>query len=137
MMQRTYQSCGTYQIGDLNLTATSRYLFNQQVDQLPNKMARWVYEQVTVTGDHVGENGQVATEILDLWRRDPLDCIRELIGNPAFREIMAYAPEQIYSDEDMHNRVINEMWTGDWWWDVQVRDEGEGLGGGRSCPRRP
>lgn len=109
-----------YQIGDLNLTATSKYLFNQQIDQLPNKMARWIYDQVTVTGDHVGENGQVATEILDLWRRDPLDCIRELIGNPAFREIMAYEPEQIYSDEEMRNRVVNEMWTGDWWWEIQV-----------------
>ena len=77
------------------------------------------------------------TEEVELWRRDPIECIRELIGDPAFKDSLSYTPEKVYADAEGRERVYDEMWTGDWWWDVQVRDEGEGLGGGRSCPRRP
>ena len=81
----------------------------------------WIYDQVTVTGDQLDENGQVMSEVLDLWRRDPVECVRELIGNPAFRAVMGYSPERIFSDPDLLNRVIDEMWSADWWWEVQVR----------------
>ncbi|KAF7796244.1 hypothetical protein EIP86_007418 [Pleurotus ostreatoroseus] len=107
-------------IRDLKLTATSKYLFNQLVDELPlpNSLS-WLYDQVTVKGDRVGEDGKVMEETLDLWRRDPVECIRELMGNPAFREILAYAPERIFSDRAMSNRVVDEMCSGDWWWEIQ------------------
>ncbi|KAG1897043.1 uncharacterized protein F5891DRAFT_1130084 [Suillus fuscotomentosus] len=42
---------------------------------------------------------------LELWRRDPVECIHELIGNPAFK------------DGKVH--IYNEMWTCDLWWDMQ------------------
>lgn len=80
----------------------------------------WVYDQVTVTGDRIGEDGKVMTEVLDLWRRNPIECIRELIGNPAFRNAMGYGPERQFADEEMLERILDEMWTGNWWWDVQV-----------------
>ena len=81
----------------------------------------WIYDQITVTGDRVGEDGDVVTEVLDLWRRNPVDCVRELIGNPTFREVMGYAPERQFVDEELLERVLNEMWTADWWWKIQVR----------------
>ena len=59
-------------------------------------------------------------ETLELWRRDPVECVRELIGNPAFQNGMRYAPERVYADEDGKTRVYKEMWSGDWWWDMQV-----------------
>ncbi|KAI6009336.1 hypothetical protein BKA83DRAFT_4467974 [Pisolithus microcarpus] len=43
----------------------------------------------------------------------------ELIGNPAFRDAMAYVPEHAYADSEGKNRIYNEMWTADWWWDMQ------------------
>lgn len=107
------------EIKELALTTTSKYIFNQHIDQLPRKM-EWLYDEITVTGDRIGENGKEMTETLDLWRRDPVECIRELIGNPAFREVMAYAPERVFTSQDMLNRVFDEMCTADWWWDVQV-----------------
>ncbi|KAJ3551364.1 hypothetical protein NM688_g4745 [Phlebia brevispora] len=105
-------------VQELNLSAQSKYKFNQQVDELPHTM-RWIYDQVTVSGDQLDENGEQMTEILDLWRRDPVECIRELIGNPAFREVMAYAPERVFADREMATRILDEMWTADWWWEIQ------------------
>lgn len=49
-----------------------------------------------------------------------MECIRELIGNPAFRNKMQYAPEKVYEDLDGKVRILDEMWTGDWWWNLQV-----------------
>ncbi|KAI5985083.1 hypothetical protein EDD15DRAFT_2374582 [Pisolithus albus] len=34
---------------------------------------------------------------------------------------MKYAPEHLYTSQEGNNRVINEMWTADWWWDMQLR----------------
>ena len=47
--------------------------------------------------------------------------MRELIGNPAFKDGMKYALEQHYEDDELKNRVYSEMATGDWWWETQAR----------------
>lgn len=75
-----------------------------------------------ITGDEPDERDPTKkrTEVVELWRRDPVDCIRELIGNPAFRDSMRYAPERLYKDKNGKNQVFDEMWTGDWWWKTQV-----------------
>ena len=59
-------------------------------------------------------------EKLELWRRNPGDCIKELIGNPAFKVVLRYTPERVYHDKEEKICVYDEMWTGDWWWDTQV-----------------
>jgi hypothetical protein len=101
---------------------TSKYKFFQKIDQLPRRPGmKWMCETVTVVGDILGEDGQPLSEKLELWRRDPVECVRELIGNPEFRDAMAFAPERHYSDENGKNRIIDEMWTADWWWKIQVR----------------
>ncbi|KII82959.1 hypothetical protein PLICRDRAFT_58596 [Plicaturopsis crispa FD-325 SS-3] len=43
------------------------------------------------------------------------------MGNPASQENIAYVPEQVYADAGGSNRVFDEMWTGDWWWEMQDR----------------
>lgn len=75
---------------------------------------------IDVVGDVVAEDGSTRREQLELWRRDPVECVMELIGNPAFRDAMAYVPERAYADSEGKNRIYDEMWTADWWWDVQV-----------------
>ncbi|KAI0763922.1 hypothetical protein BC629DRAFT_1596851 [Irpex lacteus] len=103
-----------------HLSMRSKYTFFQKIDQLPRRSGMaWVCDSITITGNLLGENGQPATERLELWRRNPVECVRELIGNPAFREAMAYAPERVYSDEKAKDRLIDEMWTADWWWRIQ------------------
>jgi hypothetical protein len=61
------------------------------------------------------------TERHELWRRDPVECIRELIGNPAFKDYISYIPDMVYLDAEGNVRIYDEMWTGDWWWKIQVR----------------
>jgi hypothetical protein len=60
------------------------------------------------------------TEELELWRRDPVECVRELIGNPSFRMAMKFAPERLFEDSSKKVRIYNEAWTGDFWWEIQV-----------------
>ncbi len=73
-----------------------------------------------IIGNVEDEDGQMKMEDVELWRRDPVECIRELIGNPAFKNCLKYAPEQLFVDEEGAGRMYDEMWTGDWWWDTQV-----------------
>jgi hypothetical protein len=62
------------------------------------------------------------TEEYELWRHDIIQVIKQLIGNPAFAEHMAYAPEHVFKDAKGTIRCYDEMWTGDWWWKIQVFD---------------
>lgn len=80
----------------------------------------WIYDKITVEGDRIGEDGKPMAQVLDLWRRNPMAVIQELIGNPAFRDAMSYTPERVFEDEEKMERVIDEMCTADWWWDIQV-----------------
>jgi hypothetical protein len=59
-------------------------------------------------------------EQCEVWWRDPVECVAELIGNPAFRHAMRYAPEKLYEDVQETIEVVNEMWTASWWWEIQV-----------------
>jgi hypothetical protein len=85
------------------------------------KGPEWLCEILEITGDRKDEDGNTLIEEVELWRRDPVKCVAELIGNPAFKDSMKYAPERHYEDEELTIRIYDEMATGDWWWDVQVR----------------
>lgn len=96
----------------------------EDIDSLPRGVG-WQCEDITVEGDlpDLGKDssGKInRQESLELWYRDPLDCVRELLENPAFRDVMRYAPEKLYADEEGEIEVIDEMWTGAWWWELQV-----------------
>ena len=66
------------------------------------------------------ENGSCMVEDLELWFRDPVECVRELLSNPAFIDYISFAPEHVYSDSEGKERIFDEMWTADWWWETQV-----------------
>lgn len=93
--------------------------FYKCVDTLPRGPG-WSCEQFELVGDVKDEHGQFRTETLQLWKRDPVDCIKELVGNPAFKNKMKFAPERVYEDKGK-TCVYSETWTADWWWEVQVR----------------
>ena len=42
----------------------------------------WTCQTIDVEGDVVGEDGAMKWEMLELWQRDPVECVEELIGNP-------------------------------------------------------
>ena len=92
------------------------------IDDLPSGVS-WQREVISLTGDIQNEEGVTLTEELELWYRNPVECVCELMGNPVFRDVMKYAPEKLFNDAEQKSERINEMWTGQWWWELQVSYE--------------
>ncbi|KAJ8075193.1 hypothetical protein PM082_019521 [Marasmius tenuissimus] len=99
-----------------------RTFFNT-MDKLPKVRGGWRCEELEIVGDIVERGGDGAekarTEVLELWMRDPVECIRELLQDPRFKDDMHYAPEKVYTNLSMKTRAVSEMWTADWWWATQ------------------
>ncbi|KAK0462568.1 uncharacterized protein EV420DRAFT_1639790 [Desarmillaria tabescens] len=96
---------------------TKRKLF-QTIDKLPTG-PEWECEIFKIVGDEVDEKGNNRTEEVELWKRDPVACVRELVGDPRFINCIRYAPERIYKDSNGTSRVYSEMAMADWWWEIQ------------------
>ncbi|KAJ7612278.1 hypothetical protein FB45DRAFT_875154 [Roridomyces roridus] len=102
----------------------SKTEFFDKVDDLPGGV-KWRCKRLNTRGnvpdlDKDPTGATMRREENELWWRDPVECVKELIGNPAFRDAMRYAPEQLYADAAGTIEVIDEMWTGSWWWEIQV-----------------
>ncbi|KAG9088083.1 hypothetical protein FRC06_002242 [Ceratobasidium sp. 370] len=85
----------------------------QEVDGLP-KGPKWATVEVTV-----GEGKHQRTR--KLYMRDILEVVHELLGAQHFKHWMWYAPERHWTSEHREHRVYDEMWSGDWWWRMQLR----------------
>ncbi|KIJ51600.1 hypothetical protein M422DRAFT_157646 [Sphaerobolus stellatus SS14] len=57
--------------------------FLNKIDALPTGSG-WQSFSFTVTGDKLDYNGEPLTEEAMVWARDPVDVVKELIGNPMF-----------------------------------------------------
>lgn len=66
-------------------------------------------------------DGSTKLEEVQLFRRDPNECIEELIGDPTFNEHISYKPERIFVDREKNTQAYGEMKTGEWWHEIQVR----------------
>ncbi|KAG2028794.1 hypothetical protein BDR03DRAFT_1019341 [Suillus americanus] len=104
----------------LKTSFTSKYSLMKAIDQLP-RGTEWQLKRISVEGNKLTNERQYETEDLELWMRDPVECIRELMGNPEFDHMVSYAPERVFSDVEGKTRRFDEMWTGDWWWEMQGR----------------
>ena len=71
----------------------------KKIDTLPTG-PDWTCEVVKAAGDHIDENGTAMEEKLELWQHDPVECIKELVGNPAFKEAITYTPERVYANSE-------------------------------------
>ncbi|KAL0575162.1 hypothetical protein V5O48_006805 [Marasmius crinis-equi] len=102
----------------LKLPCHNKRTYLKYVDALP-KGPGWSWTGLSVTGNLKDANGDYLKEVLDVWHRDPVEVVRDLIGNPAFKEFMSYAPQRVYRDEEATNREYSESCTCDWWWEKQ------------------
>ena len=84
---------------------------------------QWFCHPFELTGDELDADKKPKREIVEMWYRDPVECVRELVGNPTFQK-QGYKPIRVYQNF-MDGRIINwefsEMWTAEWWWKVQVQ----------------
>lgn len=70
-----------------------------------------------LTGDLKDAKNNLLTEEVELWKRNPIELIEELIGNPVFKEGMKYAPYKVHEGAQ---RAWNQAASADLWWDAQV-----------------
>jgi len=96
-------------VPSLGLSFSTVKELNDMIDRLPGHPT-FVCQDITV-GD----------ELLKFYYRDILASIRTLYGNPSFQHDLVFAPEQHFTNNERTCHVYNEMYTGDWWWSVQVR----------------
>ncbi|KAG1750469.1 uncharacterized protein EDB91DRAFT_1078501 [Suillus paluster] len=97
-------------VRSLSQTQTDKFLkLPIKVNKLPHRAA-WSCKKVTVQGNKTDEKGQMLHEDVELWMCDPVECVKDLIGNPLFCDHM---------DPAGLHRVIDDMWTADWWCDKQ------------------
>ncbi|CAK5272543.1 unnamed protein product [Mycena citricolor] len=75
----------------------------QKIDSLPTG-PEWICEMLEIVGDLNDVRGERMKESVEFWRRDPLECIRELFGNPAFEAEMHYIPQRVYQDSEGKER---------------------------------
>ena len=102
-----------------NLSFYNNYTFLKRIDQLPTG-PEWICDVVTITGNIVDDNGVCIEDNVEVWRRDPVECVKQLIGNLAFKYYMSYIAEHVYLDNRGKLWIFDEMWTADWWWNMQV-----------------
>jgi hypothetical protein len=84
----------------------------KDIDNLPHG-PEWSTQEVDI-GEGVYKHVHI------VFRRNPVDVVKELIGNPQFKEFMRYAPELHWTSRRRKSRVYNEFWSGNWWWRMQV-----------------
>jgi hypothetical protein len=102
------------------LSFGSNYTLNNLIDKLPLAGPKWSVKAVTITGDRPGPDGKPLTEVVELWHRDIIGVIRELLENHTYRKDLVFAPREEWNDAEHTERKYNEMWTGNWWKNLQV-----------------
>ncbi|TFY59021.1 hypothetical protein EVG20_g7943 [Dentipellis fragilis] len=100
------------------LSFHNKYTFLKKIDELPTGPS-WTCEMVPLAESGGSSPDTPDVDELELWKRDAGECIRELFQNPAFRDHMAYAPQEIYKDEGCTKHVYSEMANAEWWWEKQ------------------
>lgn len=73
-----------------------------------------------ITGNIVGADGKTLTELVEIWMRDILEVVQELLGNIAYGKQLVFVPQKVYLNGNDGERKIDEMWTADWWSEIQV-----------------
>ncbi|KAF9237171.1 hypothetical protein BU15DRAFT_49017 [Melanogaster broomeanus] len=104
----------------LHTSFSSKYALMKAIDKLPQS-SEWNLKAITIEGDLLGQDGQRQTEEVEFWLCNPVDCIRELMANPTFCDSICFEPQQVFDDKEGMTRCYDEMWTADWWWEMQNR----------------
>jgi hypothetical protein len=55
----------------------------------------------------------------NFYLRNSLEVMKDILRDPSLREDFVWAPRKLYDTDG--NRLYMDMWTGDWWWEMQER----------------
>ena len=82
---------------------------NLKIDRLPGPCPKFRQSQVEVDG-----------ETYEYFHRDILACITEIYGRHDLAPHLKFKPERHYTDANMIARIYGDIYTGKWWWEIQV-----------------
>ena len=96
-----------------NLAFGSTNDFLGHIDQLTSLQSAWVQGSLK---NHRHDVSWVTD--VKFWHRDPLAVLQEIFENPDLKDSCVWEPVKQYNSEG--DRVYTDMYTGDWWWRLQV-----------------
>ena len=97
----------------LGLSYNNFHALNETLEQIPERAGKWFTRGLSFRDK--------PDEIYILRGRDPVEAVRSLWGDPTLAEHLVYRPSEVFADATRVNRLYSEMWTGEWWNEVQVR----------------
>jgi len=104
-----------YQVVEqLGLSFHNVRALHQKIDALPDKAGEWQTKSLSFR--------DLPGETFTIRHRDPIEAIKSLWRDPNLSPHMVFAPSKVYSDATKSDRIYSEMWTGQWWHALQVRD---------------
>ena len=105
---------------DTHTSYTDKRTLLAKIDALPSSVAQFESSNVTVIGDVCNDKGDLLREELEVFHRNPVECVADLLSTPTLRDSLHYAPSQVFVDDTCTDRIYHDMWTADWWWETQV-----------------
>lgn len=69
----------------------------KKLDLLPTGPP-WMCEMIKVVGDRIGEDGQANIDNVELWKRDALEIVKNLMSNPLFKDQIATHTDWVSKD---------------------------------------
>lgn len=66
-----------------------------------------------------GDEEDAVPAVTKFLYRDAGNAVRYLIGHTPFKDEMHHGSVRLYRDETEEVRVHNELYAGDWWWNIQ------------------
>ncbi|KZT36316.1 hypothetical protein SISSUDRAFT_965712, partial [Sistotremastrum suecicum HHB10207 ss-3] len=107
-------------VQDMKFPFTNANGLFKVIDSLP-KGPEWTTLDIKVRGDRLTDEGVPEVETVELYLRNVVECIQDILSDPTLKDEMRFAPCRVWSDETKTERYYSEMWTGDWWWETQMR----------------
>ncbi|THU89883.1 hypothetical protein K435DRAFT_821260 [Dendrothele bispora CBS 962.96] len=98
----------------LGLSYRNSKELNHIIDSIPPRRPSFTREEVVIAG-----------EAFDIYKRDILECIRALYGNPDHCKYMCFVPERHYAHANHTIRLFHDFHTGKWWWATQKAVEAD------------
>jgi hypothetical protein len=100
-------------VEDLGLSYKNSAELNAIIDKhIPSRRLEFIQEEIIIAG-----------EAFELYRRDIIECIRALYGDPQHASYLCFVPERHYADADQTIRLYHDFHTGRWWWETQQKIE--------------
>ncbi|KAG6823314.1 hypothetical protein H0H92_010626, partial [Tricholoma furcatifolium] len=93
----------------------------KKIDILP-RGPEWICDVFEITGNLEDVEGKKLTQQVELWRRDPIKCIAELLEDPLIGENNAYKPCRVFrKSAGKRVREYSQANTSDRWWELQKK----------------